>query len=179
MIGSQDLIFAPGDGLKPGMAVEISLAWPRLLDGRIHLQLVLQVTIIGTKTAKAAGISPNTLLNWMKVPEFQAAYREARSHRPKELLLASTLFSSFTCSSRVATRSDTTPAIGVNPLECATEACADTLQAKLSVQILREAGHLDTRSLCCVVDLGKIPDGLNAAELEQYLREHGTGSGCA
>jgi hypothetical protein len=41
------------------------------------------------------------------------------------------------------------------------------------VQILREAGHLDTTSttgLSCVVDLGYIPDGLGAAELEQYLR---------
>ena len=28
--------------------------------------------------AKSVGISPNTLLNWMKVPEFQKAYREAR-----------------------------------------------------------------------------------------------------
>jgi hypothetical protein len=43
------------------------------------------------------------------------------------------------------------------------------------VQILREAGHLDTTSLSCVVDLGYIPDGLNAAELERYLREHGAG----
>jgi hypothetical protein len=41
------------------------------------------------------------------------------------------------------------------------------------VQILREAGHLDTRSFSCVVDLGNIPDGLNAAELESYLREYG------
>ena len=38
------------------------------------------------------------------------------------------------------------------------------------VQILREAGHLDTTSLSCVVDLGYIPDGLDAAELERYLR---------
>ena len=30
------------------------------------------------EAAKAAGISPNTLLNWMKVPEFQKSYREAR-----------------------------------------------------------------------------------------------------
>ena len=30
------------------------------------------------EAAKAVGIAPNTLLNWMKVPEFQAAYREAR-----------------------------------------------------------------------------------------------------
>jgi hypothetical protein len=30
------------------------------------------------KAAKAVGISPNTLLNWMEVPEFQVAYREAR-----------------------------------------------------------------------------------------------------
>jgi hypothetical protein len=43
------------------------------------------------------------------------------------------------------------------------------------VQILRDAGHLDTTSLSCVVDLGCIPDGLNAAELERYLQEHGAG----
>jgi hypothetical protein len=43
------------------------------------------------------------------------------------------------------------------------------------VQILREAGHLDTTTLSCVVDLGNIPDGLNAAELERYLREYGVG----
>src|ERR1051326_3875175 len=30
------------------------------------------------EAAKSAGISANTLLNWMKVPEFQTAYREAR-----------------------------------------------------------------------------------------------------
>jgi hypothetical protein len=47
------------------------------------------------------------------------------------------------------------------------------------VQILRDAGHLDTTSLSCVVDLGYIPDGLDAAELEQYLREHGTRPRCA
>ena len=27
---------------------------------------------------RRAGIAPNTLLNWMKVPEFQKSYREAR-----------------------------------------------------------------------------------------------------
>jgi hypothetical protein len=30
------------------------------------------------EAAKTAGISPNTLLSWLKLPEFQAAYREAR-----------------------------------------------------------------------------------------------------
>ena len=30
------------------------------------------------EAAKSVGIAPNTLLNWMKLPEFQAAYREAR-----------------------------------------------------------------------------------------------------
>ena len=30
------------------------------------------------EAAKSVGIAPNTLLNWMKEPEFQAAYREAR-----------------------------------------------------------------------------------------------------
>ena len=30
------------------------------------------------EAAKVAGIGANTLLRWLKVPEFQAAYREAR-----------------------------------------------------------------------------------------------------
>ena len=30
------------------------------------------------EAAKAVGISTNTLLNWMKVPEFQKAFRDAR-----------------------------------------------------------------------------------------------------
>jgi hypothetical protein len=30
------------------------------------------------EAAKAVGIAPNTLLSWMKVPEFQTEYREAR-----------------------------------------------------------------------------------------------------
>jgi transposase-like protein len=30
------------------------------------------------EAAKAIGIAPNTLFNWLKVPEFQTAYREAR-----------------------------------------------------------------------------------------------------
>ena len=45
MISSQDIIFASGDGLRPGVDAEIVVAWPRLLDERIRLQLVLQVTI--------------------------------------------------------------------------------------------------------------------------------------
>ena len=30
------------------------------------------------EAAKAAGIGANTLLRWLKIPEFQASYREAR-----------------------------------------------------------------------------------------------------
>jgi hypothetical protein len=30
------------------------------------------------EAAKAIGVAPNTLLKWMKLPEFQAFYREAR-----------------------------------------------------------------------------------------------------
>ena len=47
MIGSQDIIFASGDGLRPGVDAEIVVDWPRLLDDWIRLQLVLRVTIIG------------------------------------------------------------------------------------------------------------------------------------
>ena len=37
-----------------------------------------------------------------------------------------------------------------------------------------EAGRLDTTGPSCLVDLGNIPDGLDAGELEQYHREHNT-----
>ena len=45
MMSSQEIIFAPGDGLEPGMEAQVALVWPFLLDDRIRLQLVLQVTI--------------------------------------------------------------------------------------------------------------------------------------
>jgi hypothetical protein len=41
-----------------------------------QVQLLTQRNI--EEAAKAAGIAPNTLLNWMKVPEFQKSYPEAR-----------------------------------------------------------------------------------------------------
>jgi hypothetical protein len=45
-MSSQHIIFfALGAGLEPGMAAEVALAWPFLLDARIRLQLVLQVMI--------------------------------------------------------------------------------------------------------------------------------------
>jgi hypothetical protein len=47
MVSSQDIIFVGGNGLKRGMKAEIAVAWPRLLDNRIRLQLVLQVIITG------------------------------------------------------------------------------------------------------------------------------------
>jgi hypothetical protein len=49
MMSSQDIVFAPDNGLKPWMAAEIVLAWPLLLDNRIPLHLVLQVMITGTQ----------------------------------------------------------------------------------------------------------------------------------
>jgi hypothetical protein len=49
------------------------------------------------------------------------------------------------------------------------------LDSNKCVQILREAGRIDSASLISVVDLGSIPDGLSAAQLERYLQEHGAG----
>ena len=40
------------------------------------------------------------------------------------------------------------------------------------IQILRECGFLPTGPVG-LVNLGEIPNGLNAEELETYLREHG------
>ena len=53
IMSSQDIIFAPGDGLEPGMAAEVALVWPFLLDDRIRLQLVLQVMITGSQEGVA------------------------------------------------------------------------------------------------------------------------------
>ena len=49
------------------------------------------------------------------------------------------------------------------------------LDSDKCVQILREAGRIDSASLISVVDLGSIPDGLDAGELKRYLREYGVG----
>ena len=48
-ISNQDIVFTPGDKLKPSMNVEIVLDWPCLRDPRIPLQLVLAVTIASTE----------------------------------------------------------------------------------------------------------------------------------
>ena len=53
MVSSQDITFAAGDGLEPGMEAQIAIAWPFLLDGRIPLQLVLAATITGSQDGVA------------------------------------------------------------------------------------------------------------------------------
>ena len=51
-MSSKDIVFAPGDRLEPGMKTEIVLSWPPRLDDH-HLQLVLQVFIIGSQDGVA------------------------------------------------------------------------------------------------------------------------------
>ena len=46
------------------------------------------------------------------------------------------------------------------------------LDQEACIQILRECGFLPTGPVG-LVNLGRIPDGLNAEELERYLREGG------
>jgi hypothetical protein len=53
MMSSKDIIFASGDGLKPGMKTEIVVAWPCLLDGHIRLQLMLEATITSSQDGVA------------------------------------------------------------------------------------------------------------------------------
>ena len=53
MMSSEDIIFAAGDGLEPGMTAKVALSWPFLLDGRVRLQLVLQVMITGSQEGVA------------------------------------------------------------------------------------------------------------------------------
>jgi hypothetical protein len=47
-----------------------------------------------------------------------------------------------------------------------------SLHSDTCIEILRERGLLTGRRLCAV-DLGKIPDGLNAKGTERFLRENG------
>jgi hypothetical protein len=53
MMSSKDIIFAPSEGLTAGMNAEIAVAWPFLLDGHIHLKLILQTTIISSQNSVA------------------------------------------------------------------------------------------------------------------------------
>ena len=53
MMSSQHIIFAPGDGLEPGMVAESAVAWPFLLDGHIRLQLVLEAIITASEDGLA------------------------------------------------------------------------------------------------------------------------------
>jgi hypothetical protein len=46
------------------------------------------------------------------------------------------------------------------------------LDESTCIDILEECGYLPN-VLLCVVHLARIPDGLDAAELDRYLREHG------
>jgi len=38
------------------------------------------------EAARSIGVAPNTLLNWLKLPEFQTAYREARRHAYRQAI---------------------------------------------------------------------------------------------
>jgi hypothetical protein len=60
MMSSKDIIFATGDGLKPGMKAEIAVAWPFLPDGHTLLQLVLEATI----TASQDGVAEARILRY-------------------------------------------------------------------------------------------------------------------
>ena len=53
MMSSREIVFAPGDGLQPGMTAEIVVAWPPLLDGRTLLELVLKVSITDSQDGVA------------------------------------------------------------------------------------------------------------------------------
>jgi hypothetical protein len=53
MVHSREIIFAAGDGLRPGMSAEIVADWPRLLEDRIRLQLLLDAPITDNRDGVA------------------------------------------------------------------------------------------------------------------------------
>ena len=80
MMSSQDIIFAPGDGLQPGMIAEIVVAWPPLLDDRILLELVLKVSI----TDSQDGVAEARILAY----DFRAADSPEATQRANAAALA-------------------------------------------------------------------------------------------
>jgi hypothetical protein len=70
MMSSKDIIFDGGNGLEPGVDAEIVVDWPPLLDNRIRLQLVLQVTITVSQD---------------NVTEARIRSYDFRTRRPKEV----------------------------------------------------------------------------------------------
>jgi hypothetical protein len=51
--------------------------------------------------------------------------------------------------------------------------CRLTLDEDRCIEILRECGFLPTGPALGVVNLGRMPKGLNAKETERYLQENG------
>jgi hypothetical protein len=49
MMSSKEIIFGGNSGLRPGMKAEVAVAWPRLLNGQVPLQLVLEATITSSQ----------------------------------------------------------------------------------------------------------------------------------
>jgi hypothetical protein len=47
------------------------------------------------------------------------------------------------------------------------------LESDRCVEILRECGHVPSRRGLSILNFLRVPDRLNAQELERYLREHG------
>jgi hypothetical protein len=73
MMSSQDITFAAGNRLEPGMEAQIAIAWPFLLDGRIPQQLVLDATI----TASQNGVAEAHILAY----DFRTAGPAEANHR--------------------------------------------------------------------------------------------------
>ena len=48
-MSSKEIIFGGNSGLRPGMKAEVAVAWPRLLNGQVPLQLVLEATITSSQ----------------------------------------------------------------------------------------------------------------------------------
>ena len=80
MMSSKDIVFAPGDGLQPGMIAEIVVAWPPLLDDRILLELVLKVSI----TDSQDGVAEARILAY----DFRAADSPEATQRANAVALA-------------------------------------------------------------------------------------------
>jgi hypothetical protein len=59
-IGSKEIAFAAGEGIRQHMRAEIAIAWPFLLDDRVRLQLTIDAVV----TRVAEGVAVARIFNY-------------------------------------------------------------------------------------------------------------------
>jgi transposase-like protein len=112
----------------PAWLVAVQGRWDRRMKGhgaKFARKMEAAIAALLTQrnideAAKAVGIAPNTLLSWMKVPEFRAAYLEARHNTYSQATakLQQGATAAATTLLKVMLDQSTPPSVRVRAAEC-------------------------------------------------------------